>query len=72
MTLITIAHRLQTIMDADKILILNAGHLVEFGTPRELISQEDARLRGLIHESADREILINMAEKGVGRKKPVT
>ncbi|KAJ6535432.1 hypothetical protein B0H19DRAFT_1079915 [Mycena capillaripes] len=72
MTLITIAHRLQTIMDADKILVLDAGKLVEFGTPKELIAKEDGKLRSLINESADREILIDMAEKGVGRKKPGT
>ncbi|KAJ7662622.1 hypothetical protein DFH06DRAFT_1471431 [Mycena polygramma] len=72
MTLITIAHRLQTIMDADKILVLDAGHLVEFGTPKDLLANEDGKLRNLIHESADKDLLIEMAEKAVGRKKPGT
>ncbi|KAJ7662659.1 hypothetical protein DFH06DRAFT_1471446 [Mycena polygramma] len=70
MTLITIAHRLQTIMDADKILVLDAGRLAEFGTPKDLLAKEDGKLRSLIHESADKDLLIEMAEKVVGRKVP--
>ncbi|KAJ7246497.1 multidrug resistance-associated ABC transporter [Mycena rebaudengoi] len=66
-TLLIIAHRLQTIMDADKILVLDSGRLVEFGTPKDLIVKENGKLRNLIHESADRDILIEMADKGVGK-----
>ncbi|KAJ7576855.1 multidrug resistance-associated ABC transporter [Mycena floridula] len=67
MTLITIAHRLQTIMDVDKILVLDGGHLAEFGTPKELLAKEGGMLRSLVDESADREILIQMVKKGAGR-----
>ncbi|KAG8875180.1 hypothetical protein FRB98_008049 [Tulasnella sp. 332] len=37
-TLIIIAHRLQTIMTSDKILVLDAGNVVEFDSPRWLFS----------------------------------
>ncbi|KAH7953202.1 hypothetical protein HPB49_005866 [Dermacentor silvarum] len=40
-TVITIAHRLHTIMDCDKIVVLSAGEIVEEGSPAELIQKED-------------------------------
>lgn len=36
-SMITIAHRLNTIMDSDKIIFMDAGRIVEFGTVSELI-----------------------------------
>eukprot|EP00768_Dysnectes_brevis_P001987 gnl/Dysnectes_brevis/1598_a1809_871.p1 GENE.gnl/Dysnectes_brevis/1598_a1809_871~~gnl/Dysnectes_brevis/1598_a1809_871.p1 ORF type:complete len:1384 (-),score=325.14 gnl/Dysnectes_brevis/1598_a1809_871:263-4414(-) len=38
-TVLTIAHRLDTIIDYDMVLILSAGELVESGTPAELLRQ---------------------------------
>ncbi|KAI0711030.1 hypothetical protein C8T65DRAFT_739602 [Cerioporus squamosus] len=60
-TLLTIAHRLQTIMDADKILVLDAGRIVEFGSPSELLKNEKGMLRALVDESGDKEKLYEMA-----------
>ena len=39
-TSLVIAHRLSTIRRADKIVVMNQGQVVEFGTHEELISQE--------------------------------
>uniref|UniRef100_A0A182IVJ8 Uncharacterized protein n=1 Tax=Anopheles atroparvus TaxID=41427 RepID=A0A182IVJ8_ANOAO len=36
-TVLTIAHRLNTIMDSDRVLVMDAGRAVEFGTPYELL-----------------------------------
>ncbi|EAT42552.1 AAEL005937-PA [Aedes aegypti] len=36
-TVLTIAHRLNTIMDSDRVLVMDAGESVEFGTPHELL-----------------------------------
>nr|XP_019958522.1 PREDICTED: multidrug resistance-associated protein 1-like isoform X1 [Paralichthys olivaceus] len=41
-TILTIAHRLHTIMDYNRILVLDKGEMVEFDTPSNLISQRGA------------------------------
>lgn len=60
-TLITIAHRLQTIMDSDKIMVLDAGQIVEFDTPQNLLKKEGGKLKGLVDESGDKKALYAMA-----------
>jgi ATP-binding cassette subfamily C (CFTR/MRP) protein 1 len=39
-TIITVAHRLDTIMDSDVVAVLDGGRLVEFGPPQELLGRE--------------------------------
>ncbi|XP_043849386.1 multidrug resistance-associated protein 1-like [Dromiciops gliroides] len=39
-TILTIAHRLHTIMNSERILVLDSGRIVEFGAPQNLISQK--------------------------------
>ncbi|KAI9095088.1 P-loop containing nucleoside triphosphate hydrolase protein [Phlyctochytrium arcticum] len=41
-TVLTIAHRLNTVIDYDFILVLDDGHVVEYGTPFELLAKEVA------------------------------
>ncbi|KAE9393131.1 hypothetical protein BT96DRAFT_1023199 [Gymnopus androsaceus JB14] len=61
-TLITVAHRLQTIMDADKIMVLDAGRIVEYDSPKELLNNKAGHLIALVDESANKEHLHQMAE----------
>ena len=46
-TSIVIAHRLATIKKADKILVMDAGKIVETGTHKELLKKEDGYYRKL-------------------------
>ncbi|KAL4247277.1 ATP-binding cassette transporter C [Abortiporus biennis] len=50
-TVLTIAHRLQSIMDADKIMVLDAGQIVEFDDPKELLKNDASAFRRLVDES---------------------
>lgn len=44
-TIITIAHRINTILDSDRILVLDHGTVAEFDTPSALV-----RGRGVFYE----------------------
>jgi len=56
-TIITVAHRLQTIMDSDKIMVLDEGRLKEWGSPRELLQKEGGAFKHLVDESSDKKAL---------------
>ncbi|KIJ68833.1 hypothetical protein HYDPIDRAFT_173463 [Hydnomerulius pinastri MD-312] len=60
-TQVIIAHRLQTIIDADKIMVLDAGKIVEFGSPQQLLQNEKGMLKALVDESGDKDLLYAMA-----------
>merc|ERR1712232_984624 len=40
-TLLTVAHRLNTIIDYDVIITMDKGRVAEFGSPRELLKDEN-------------------------------
>lgn len=41
-TIISVAHRLDTILDFDRIVVLDRGQIVEDGLPSELLSRDSA------------------------------
>ncbi|KAJ3499718.1 hypothetical protein NLG97_g96 [Lecanicillium saksenae] len=46
-TVLMVSHRLESTMAFDKIVVLDAGQVVEQGAPRALLEQENSRFRGL-------------------------
>lgn len=50
-TVLCIAHRLETIMDSDKILVLDAGEVVEFDSPNALLAKPDGIFQSLVNSA---------------------
>ena len=63
-TTLVIAHRLSTVMDADTILVLNHGRIVERGSHRELLAAagEYARMWALQQQAAEAEAVLEQAK----------
>lgn len=52
-TLLTIAHRLNTIMDYDLIIAMDSGRVAEMGSPRALLEYEEGIFTGLVDSTGD-------------------
>ena len=50
-TVFTIAHRLQTVMDSNRILVLDDGKAVEFDSPGKLLENSDGYLFQLVNQT---------------------
>ncbi|XP_017844947.1 multidrug resistance-associated protein 4 [Drosophila busckii] len=50
-TVLTIAHRLHTVMDSDRVLVVDAGEACELGHPYELLQQTGGHLRQLVDQT---------------------
>jgi len=58
-TLITIAHRLRTIIDYDQVVVMGAGRVLEIGTPRELYARR-GQFAELVKHSGEGAELVDM------------
>ncbi|WP_231158437.1 NHLP bacteriocin export ABC transporter permease/ATPase subunit [Streptomyces sp. CNZ748] len=47
-TRVVIAHRLSTVLDADRVVVMEAGKVVQQGTPAELLADTQGRLHELV------------------------
>ncbi|KAI3908615.1 hypothetical protein MKX01_027481, partial [Papaver californicum] len=50
-TMLIIAHRLNTIIDCDRVLLLDAGQVLEFDTPDELLSHEGSSFSKMVQST---------------------
>ncbi|KAF9979372.1 hypothetical protein BGZ73_000066 [Actinomortierella ambigua] len=60
-TLLTIAHRLRTICDYDKVLVLDHGQVAQYDTPMNLLRDEGGIFKGMCQRSGEYELLLEMA-----------
>ena len=53
-TVLTIAHRLRTILDADKIVVMDSGKVIEFGPPGVLLRDQSSSFSKLLRAESRR------------------
>lgn len=70
-TIITIAHRLQTIIDYDKVLVLDHGRVIEYDHPWTLVNREGSLFRSMCEHSGNVEVLLEGARRAWEQKRLV-
>ena len=50
-TLIIIAHRIRTIIDADLVIVMEGGRVVEKGSPKDLVANTESVFRRMVQEA---------------------
>ncbi|KAJ3100040.1 Multidrug resistance-associated protein 9 [Phlyctochytrium planicorne] len=67
-TIVTVAHRLITIIDYDRILVLKNGEVAEFDSPKNLLETEGGIFSDLVNETgpSNAALLRRLAEEGFG------
>ena len=61
-TVLTIAHRINTIIDSDRVMVIHEGHLVEFDQPAELLRRPESLFYDLAQETGIFDILFEQAK----------
>ncbi|XP_074328761.1 ABC transporter C family member 2-like [Apium graveolens] len=70
-TMLIIAHRLNTIIDCDRILLLDAGQVLEYDTPEELLQNERSAFSKMVQSTgaANAEYLRSLVLGGDGENR---
>lgn len=63
--MLTVAHRLHTIMDSDRVLVMDTGIAAEFAAPHELLQQGRGIFYEMVHTLGAQEMerLTNVAKE---------
>tara|TARA_B110000977_G_scaffold200812_1_gene292715 strand:+ start:9872 stop:14014 length:4143 start_codon:yes stop_codon:yes gene_type:complete len=69
-TTLTIAHRLNTIMDSDKVAFLDDGRLTEYGEPNELLKDKTGSFTALVNQSGSKnsKFLASLSEQAASKR----
>lgn len=72
-TVLVIAHRLRSVIDADRIAVMSGGECVEFGSPLELLNDRSrCHFRRLVEQSGEEAELRALAMQGAKPRGPAT
>ncbi len=66
-TVLTIAHRLNTIMDSSRVMVLDAGRIAEFDSPEALLQNEESIFYGMAKEAG----VVNSSQQQTNNGKPL-
>lgn len=69
--MLTVAHRLHTIMDSDRVLVMSVGRAEEFATPHELLQKPTGIFKEMVLATGplESERLIRVAKETYELKK---
>ncbi|KAG0282034.1 hypothetical protein BGZ96_000892 [Linnemannia gamsii] len=68
-TLLTIAHRLRTIIDFDRVVVMDHGKVIQMDTPERLIREEGGLFRTMCQRSGEFELLLELATSAAAAKR---
>ncbi|KAF5944081.1 hypothetical protein HYC85_018158 [Camellia sinensis] len=70
-TMLIIAHRLNTIIDCDRIILLDAGRVLEYATPEELLQNDESAFSKMVQSTgaANAQYLRSLVLSGEGENK---
>jgi ABC-type multidrug transport system fused ATPase/permease subunit len=68
-TIITIAHRLATICDYDRVIVMDAGKVIEQGNPWKLMQDNKGMFRAMCETTGEMDMLESLAKKAWDAKR---
>jgi ABC-type multidrug transport system fused ATPase/permease subunit len=67
-TLLVVAHRIRGIVTFDKVLVLDAGKMIEFDKPSTLLRRPSSAFRELCERSGEFDLLLQMADEADSKR----
>ncbi|KAF8758430.1 P-loop containing nucleoside triphosphate hydrolase protein [Rhizoctonia solani] len=69
-TVLVVAHRLRTICNVDKVMVLDAGRMVEYDSPKVLLRKQGGAFKSLVDGSGERDELYMLIEGWSATREP--